>query len=75
MARGPGQLDFANQPDPFRRYIGAPQFRLEKKGLYDPVDGQKAPASVDMRSISVLFLRVWPFPHGRVLQAQNGLCA
>ena len=55
MARGPGQLDFANRPDPFRRYIGAPQFRLEKKGLYDPVEGQKAPASVDMRNVSALF--------------------
>jgi SagB-type dehydrogenase family enzyme len=55
MARGPAGLDFANQPDPFRRYIGAPQFCLEKKGLDDPMAGQKAPASVDMRSISVLF--------------------
>ncbi|MBI5288644.1 MAG: SagB/ThcOx family dehydrogenase, partial [Chloroflexi bacterium] len=23
-ARGPGELDWANQPDPFRRYVGAP---------------------------------------------------
>ena len=27
-ARGPGQLDWANQPDPFRRYLGAELYRL-----------------------------------------------
>jgi len=27
-ARGPGGLDWANQPDPFRRYAGAPLIRL-----------------------------------------------
>src|SRR5882762_9244386 len=28
FAPGPGQLDWANQPDPFRRYAGAPLTRL-----------------------------------------------
>ena len=28
FARGPGGLDWANQPDPFRRFTGAPLFRL-----------------------------------------------
>ena len=28
FAPGPGQLDWANQPDPFRRYAGAPLARL-----------------------------------------------
>ena len=55
MAQGPGRLDFANQPDPFRRYIGAPEFRLERKGWHDPAAGQKHPAPVDMSSISALF--------------------
>jgi hypothetical protein len=27
-ANGPGGLDWANQPDPFRRFSGAPAFRL-----------------------------------------------
>ena len=27
-ARGPGGLDWASQPDPFRRFNGAPAFRL-----------------------------------------------
>ncbi|HTP41892.1 MAG TPA: nitroreductase, partial [Nitrospiria bacterium] len=27
-ARGPGGLDWANQPDPFRRYDGAPLIPL-----------------------------------------------
>jgi len=29
-ARGPGALDWANQPDPFRRYEGAPAFALPR---------------------------------------------
>jgi SagB-type dehydrogenase family enzyme len=29
-ARGPGYLDWASQPDPFRRYAGAPLIHLEK---------------------------------------------
>ena len=28
FARAPGSLDWANQPDPFRRYEGAPLFAL-----------------------------------------------
>jgi SagB-type dehydrogenase family enzyme len=31
-ARGPGGLDWANQPDPFRRFNGAPAFRLPLAG-------------------------------------------
>ena len=27
-ARGPGYLDWASQPDPFRRYLGAPLHKL-----------------------------------------------
>ena len=38
-APGPGELDWANQPDPFRRYEGAPLVRLPLLGTDD------APAS------------------------------
>ena len=32
FARGPGELDWANQPDPFRRYAGAVLTRLPVLG-------------------------------------------
>jgi SagB-type dehydrogenase family enzyme len=34
-ANGPGGLDWANQPDPFRRFNGAPAFLLPLAGLDD----------------------------------------
>jgi SagB-type dehydrogenase family enzyme len=34
-ANGPGGLDWANQPDPFRRFTGAPAFRLPLAGADD----------------------------------------
>jgi SagB-type dehydrogenase family enzyme len=34
-AKGPGGLDWANQPDPFRRFNGAPAFRLPLAGPDD----------------------------------------
>jgi len=34
-AAGPGQLDWANQPDPFRRYDGAPLLRLPLLAAHD----------------------------------------
>ena len=40
-APGPGELDWANQPNPFRRYQGAPLVRLPLLGPDD------APASPD----------------------------
>jgi SagB-type dehydrogenase family enzyme len=63
-ARGPGQLDWANQPDPFRRYEGAALSRLPLLGedeaprspayesLYD--DGAVTSAPVNIRSLSRL---------------------
>ena len=41
FAAGPGQLDWANQPDPFRRFQGAPLTRLP---LLAPEDEPRAPA-------------------------------
>ena len=40
FAPGPGQLDWANQPDPFRRFEGAPLTRLP---LLAPDDEPRAP--------------------------------
>jgi SagB-type dehydrogenase family enzyme len=45
FAPGPGQLDWANQPDPFRRYAGAPLARL-------PILGpDEEPVSPDYESL------------------------
>ncbi len=64
FAPGPGQLDWANQPDPFRRFEGAPLTRLpllapdEEPGppayeaLYAP--GAVASAPLDLRALSRL---------------------
>lgn len=69
-ARGPGRLDWANQPDPFRRYAGSPLIMLDRTGAVDDgvdVDadivkagiGERAirrtPVHLSMKSISRLF--------------------
>ena len=61
-ASGPGYLDWATQPNPFRRYSGARLVPLEKvpttdEPLYDDafVLGQLPPAPVTARTISQLF--------------------
>src|SRR2546426_1788309 len=65
FAPGPGQLDWANQPDPFRRFEGAPLTRLP---LLAPDDEPRPPAyeslyapgavatsaALDLRSLSRL---------------------
>jgi SagB-type dehydrogenase family enzyme len=64
FAPGPGQLDWANQPDPFRRFEGAPLARLPLlapdeeprlppyESLYAP--GAVASVPVDLRALSRL---------------------
>lgn len=64
FAPGPGRLDWANQPDPFRRFEGAPLTRLPLlapddeprppayESLY--VKGTVASAPVDLRALSRL---------------------
>jgi len=63
FARGPGYLDWATQPDPFRRYAGA---RLIALACIEPADDprydaiftpglQPAAAPVNLRTISQLF--------------------
>ena len=61
-ASGPGYLDWATQPNPFRRYAGARLVPLEKipatdEPLYDDafVLGRIPPAPVTLRTISQLF--------------------
>ena len=61
-ARGPGGLDWANQPDPFRRYEEAPLINLdhilpEETPLYEPTffEGNISPQPLNRKSISQLF--------------------
>lgn len=61
-ARSLGYLDWATQPDPFRRFDGAPQFPLDEPPLrvqptYDALfqPGAVADQPVDRRAISRLF--------------------
>ncbi|MEI8003000.1 MAG: SagB/ThcOx family dehydrogenase [Methanothrix sp.] len=56
MASGPGRLDWANQPDPFRSYEGANQIRLKREGFFS--QAQKGPSRhslLNMESLSQLF--------------------
>jgi SagB-type dehydrogenase family enzyme len=62
FARSLGYLDWASQPDPFRRYGDAPTFELPRSALADEVpyaalfDGSAMPAPIGERSIGE-FLR------------------
>src|SRR5690242_4811444 len=61
-APGPGRLDWANQPDPFRTFEGAPRFQLPlaADGLATRYRDVRAgvlpqPAPVDVKSVAILF--------------------
>lgn len=64
-APGPGYLDWANQPDPFRRFRGAPLVRLPLLGAQDApcsppyeaiyLQGSVPSAPLALRSLSRLF--------------------
>lgn len=57
-ARGPGRLDWANQPDPFRRYAGSPLIMLDRTVAAVYIEENAArgtPARLNMQSISSLF--------------------
>lgn len=61
-APGPGYLDWANQPDPFRTYVGAPQVKLQlgadclPASFNDTRAGRSlAPAALTCESIAILF--------------------
>ena len=62
FAPGPGYLDWDSQPDPFRRYRGAPLIALEKvppteEPRYDDafVEGRNPAVSLSRHSVSQLF--------------------
>jgi SagB-type dehydrogenase family enzyme len=65
FARGPGQLDWRNQPNPFRRWEGAPLLRLPLLAAQDPPRspryedlyraGAVSSAPLDVPSLSRLF--------------------
>ena len=57
-ARGPAALDWANQPDPFRRYEGAPAFALPRLTPADeptspPYDGLYRPDAIASAPVTV----------------------
>src|SRR6478609_1011874 len=61
-AAGPGGLDWANQPDPFRTFEGAPRFQLPLAAdtlatSYDDVRTRNLPppAQIDLGSVAILF--------------------
>ena len=56
-ARGPGRLDWANQPYPFRRYVGSPLIMLDRKGAMAAManEARSTPSRLNMQSISSLF--------------------
>ena len=61
-ARGPHQLDWATQPNPFRRYVGAPLIALDhippsSEPQYDPafVAGRVRPQPFSRRQVSQFF--------------------
>ncbi len=61
-AKGPGRLDWVNQPDPFRRYTGSRLLSLMKdvsigEALYDEIfiPERLSPVPLNLQSISQLF--------------------
>ncbi|MBN1235420.1 MAG: SagB/ThcOx family dehydrogenase [Methanotrichaceae archaeon] len=70
LARGPGGLDYANQPDPFRSYEGATQIRLKRQGFFPHMqegaqesaqEGISQPSPLNMESLSQLFFESLAF--------------
>ena len=55
MARGPARMDWANQPDPFRSYEGAPHINLERSGFNEAAGGPSEPSALNKKSLSSLF--------------------
>jgi SagB-type dehydrogenase family enzyme len=62
FADGPGHLDWATQPDPFRRYVGAPLIKLARVPPGDKPPyaagffiGHVPPAPTDFANVSQLF--------------------
>ena len=83
FAAGPGHLDWDTQPNPFRRYQGAPLIGLDKippteEPRYDEafVEGRHSAVLLNRRSISQLFfdslaLSAWKSTGGARWAATN----
>ena len=61
-APGPGQLDWANQPSPFRRYAGAARIELplvadQLETRFSALRGEQvaAPREINLDSIAIMF--------------------
>ena len=54
MARGPGRMDWANQPDPFRRYEGARKITLGRLG-FEGIAGRRRPYPLNGDNLSRFF--------------------
>ena len=84
-ADGPRQLDWANQPNPFRRFEGAPLVRLPLLGAreaplsprYDDLyrRGFVPSADVTIHALSRLFSTRWPSRPGSKPARPAGRCA
>src|SRR3990167_2518910 len=74
FARGPGELDWANQPDPFRRYAGAVLTRLPVLG---PDEEPVSPAyeSLYARGADLHARGAVPESVERQSASHRGLCA
>ena len=56
MARGPARMDWANQPNPFRSYEGAPPLSTWRDQVsLMPRDGPSEPSALNIKSLSSLF--------------------
>ena len=54
MARGPGRMDWANQPDPFRSYEGSRRIALERQG-FEGRAGGLGPYPLNRENLSRFF--------------------
>ncbi|HON36980.1 MAG TPA: SagB/ThcOx family dehydrogenase [Methanothrix sp.] len=54
MARGPGRMDWANQPHPYRSYEGAERIALDRLG-FEGISGQPRPLSLNRENLSRFF--------------------
>ena len=55
LSPGPANLDWANQPDPFRSYEPSIEIALERQGFGNAIGNITRPSPLDMKSLSKLF--------------------
>ncbi|MDD4487436.1 SagB/ThcOx family dehydrogenase [Methanothrix soehngenii] len=54
MARGPGRMDWSNQPDPFRSYEGSKRLALDRLG-FEGMTGKLRPSPLTSENLSRFF--------------------